>query len=126
MGQNPWVRALDYVTESCWLLALVAVPIFFDTMTVRIFEPDKIVLFRNIVLVMVLATLVRAILTAPAAMARGTTSPRPQDERGVTSAQSAIDATGPPWWRRSSGGCGRRPPPAWCSSGSGTAWTGSP
>ena len=74
MGPNPWVRALDYVTESCWLLALVAVPIFFDTMTVRIFEPDKIVLFRNIVLVMVLATLLRAILTAPAAMAGATTA----------------------------------------------------
>src|SRR5437868_6267169 len=95
MGPNPWVRALDYVTESCWLLALVAVPLFFDTMTVRIFEPDKIVLFRNIVLVMVLATLVRAILTAPAAMARAptSTSPLPSTERGV-------GYKGPPWWRR--------------------------
>src|SRR5207248_815114 len=84
MRQNAWVRALDYVAESCWLLALVAVPIFFDTMTVRIFEPDKIVLFRNIVLVMVLAALLRAILTAPAAMAR-----------------SAIGAASvrAPWWR---------------------------
>jgi O-antigen ligase/tetratricopeptide (TPR) repeat protein len=95
MGPNPWVRALDYVTESCWLLALVAVPIFFDTMTVRIFEPDKIVLFRNIVLVMVLATLVRAILTAPAAMARAptSTSPLPSTERGVGD-------KAPPWWRQ--------------------------
>src|SRR3954452_19528225 len=85
MGPNPWARALDYVTESCWLLALVAVPIFFDTMTVRIFEPDKIVLFRNIVLVMVLAALLRATLTAPAAMARAATSPRPAKE-ALTSA----------------------------------------
>src|SRR5919202_1511180 len=95
MGPNPWVRALDYVAESCWLLALVAVPIFFDTMTVRIFEPDKIVLFRNIVLVMVLATLLRAILSAPAAMARAPTSssPLPSTGRGV-------EERGPPWWRR--------------------------
>src|SRR5919202_614939 len=95
MGPNPWVRALDYVAESCWLLALVAVPIFFDTMTVRIFEPDKIVLFRNIVLVMVLATLLRAILSAPAAMARAPTSssPPPVDGRGAGD-------QGPPWWRR--------------------------
>src|SRR5919201_6053118 len=100
MGPNPWVRALDNVTESCWLLALVAVPIFFDTMTVRIFEPDKIVLFRNIVLVMVLAALVRAILPPPAAMARAATSPRPEDERGGAIARSAIGGTGPPWWRR--------------------------
>src|SRR5436305_13297339 len=97
MGPNPWARALDYVTESCWLLALVAVPIFFDTMTVRIFEPDKIVLFRNIVLVMVLAALLRAILTAPTAMARAATSPRPEDERGGGAAGATT--AGPPWWR---------------------------
>src|SRR2546421_11053036 len=97
MGSNPWVRALDYVTESCWLLALVAVPIFFDTMTVRIFEPDKIVLFRNIVLVMVLAALLRAILTAPTAMARAATSPRPEDERGGGAARATT--AGPPRWR---------------------------
>src|SRR5438270_455955 len=103
MGPNPWVRALDCVTESCWLLALVAVPIFFDTMTVRIFEPDKIVLFRNIVLVMVLAALLRAILAAPAAMARATPSPAPlpPTERGGAIAQSAIGAASvrAPWWR---------------------------
>src|SRR5437588_7314549 len=108
MGPNPWARALDYVTESCWLLALVAVPIFFDTMTVRIFEPDKIVLFRNIVLVLVLAALLRAILTAPTAMARATpstpppggsrtsSSPLPPTGSGAAIARSAISA---PWWR---------------------------
>src|SRR5437763_4188331 len=103
MGPNPWVRALDYVTESCWLLALVAVPIFFDTMTVRIFEPDKIVLFRNIVLVMVLATLVRAILTAPAAMARAPTSTSPLPSKGASPLPSTGRGDGdkgPPWCRR--------------------------
>src|SRR5205085_470225 len=103
MGPNPWVRALDYVTESCWLLALVAVPIFFDTMTVRIFEPDKIVLFRNIVLVMVLATLVRAILTAPAAMARAPTSTSPLPSTGASPLPSTgrgVGDKGPPWWSR--------------------------
>ena len=56
MARNPAVRAFDFLIESCWLLALVTIPIFFDTMTVRIFEPDKIALFRNIVIVMVLLT----------------------------------------------------------------------
>jgi O-antigen ligase/tetratricopeptide (TPR) repeat protein len=95
MRPNPWMRALDHVAESCWLLALVAVPIFFDTMTVRIFEPDKIVLFRNIVLVMVLATLVRAILTAPAAMARAPTS-----TSSLPSTGREVGDKSPPWWRR--------------------------
>jgi tetratricopeptide (TPR) repeat protein len=64
-------------------------------MTVRIFEPDKIVLFRNIVLVMVLATLVRAILTAPAAMARAPTATSPLPSTGT-----GVGEKGPPWWHR--------------------------
>ena len=94
MRQNPWVRALDYLIESCWLLALVTVPIFFDTMTVRIFEPDKIVVFRNIVLVMAIALLVRVIAAAPAWMARPA-APSPSSN-GDAATASAVT----PWWRR--------------------------
>lgn len=86
MRRNLWVRALDFLIESSWLLAIVMVPIFFDTMTVRIFEPDKIVIFRNIVLVMVIAVLVRAVVVAPAAMARRGVASEAEDKR--------------PWWRR--------------------------
>lgn len=69
MRETTVMRALDYVTEACWLLALIAIPIYFDILTVRIFEPDKIVLFRNIVLLMVLAALLRLLLGAPSLLA---------------------------------------------------------
>ncbi|HZS90021.1 MAG TPA: O-antigen ligase family protein [Chloroflexota bacterium] len=84
MGRHPAVRACDVLIESCWLLALVTVPIFFDTMTVRIFEPDKIALFRNIVIVMVLLALARLVLVAPSWFAR-----QPGDRESAR----------PPWWR---------------------------
>lgn len=90
MRQNVWVRALDYLIESGWLLALVAIPIFFDTMTVRIFEPDKIALFRNVVLVMVVAFLLRTILAAPAALARASIPPT----------DGAAPVAAAPGWRR--------------------------
>ncbi len=108
MRARVWVRTLDYLVESCWLLAIVAVPIFFDTETTRIFEPDKIALFRNIVLVMLVALLLRGLITLPAALA-GAGSPSPADrERGQGSeGDSADGATAEtargaarPWWRR--------------------------
>jgi len=99
MGITTWVRALDYFVEACWLLALVAVPIYFDTLTVRIFEPDKIVLFRNIVMLMVLAVLLRAILTLPAALANraSTSSASASDSMSI---DGGTDVAKPvPWWR---------------------------
>jgi tetratricopeptide (TPR) repeat protein len=84
MARNPAVRAFDVLIESCWLLALVTVPIFFDTMTVRIFEPDKIALFRNIVIVMVLLVLARLLLVAPSWFARPAAN---------------AESPGMPWWR---------------------------
>jgi hypothetical protein len=51
------------IVESGWLAALVVVPIFFNVYTVRIFEEEKIPLFRSIALV-VLAALIVALLEA--------------------------------------------------------------
>ncbi len=97
MRVTTWVRALDHFVEACWLLALVAVPIYFDTLTVRIFEPDKIVLFRNIVMLMVLAVLLRAILTLPAALANRTASP---SASAIGPGDGGTDvASRAPWWR---------------------------
>jgi len=99
MRITTWVRALDYFVEACWLLALVAVPIYFDTLTVRIFEPDKIVLFRNIVMLMVLAVLLRAILTLPAALANraSMSSASAADSMSI---DGGTDVAKPvPWWR---------------------------
>ncbi len=41
--------------EVTWLLALVSIPIYFNIYTSRVFEPDKISLFRSLVLVMLTA-----------------------------------------------------------------------
>ncbi len=97
MRVTTWVRALDLFVEACWLLALVAVPIYFDTLTVRIFEPDKIVLFRNIVMLMVLAVLLRAILTLPSTLANRATA---SSLSAADSVDGGIDVVRPvPWWR---------------------------
>jgi len=122
MRARVWVRTLDYLVESCWLLAIVAVPIFFDTETTRIFEPDKIALFRNIVLVMLVALLLRGLITLPATLARrapvGAGSPSPADrERRAGPSDPRLGSEGPvshgqggegeaargaarPWWRQ--------------------------
>ncbi len=97
MRAHSWIRALDFFIEACWLLALVAVPIYFDTLTSRIFEPDKIVLFRNIVLLMVLATLLRGVIAAPGALARSGAA-RPVDDSAEGTAQRTTSRG--PWWRR--------------------------
>jgi len=97
MRVTTWVRALDLFVEACWLLALVAVPIYFDTLTVRIFEPDKIVLFRNIVMLMVLAVLLRAILTLPSALANRATASSPSAADSVDGRPDVPKRA--PWWR---------------------------
>ncbi len=102
MRVTTWVRALDYFVEACWLLALVAVPIYFDTLTVRIFEPDKIVLFRNIVMLMVLAVLLRAILTLPTALANrasASTASSASVSDSMSIASGTDVAKPAPWWR---------------------------
>jgi tetratricopeptide (TPR) repeat protein len=52
-------RICDAIIEAGWLAALVVTPLFFDTYTNRVFEPDKIHLLRSITLVMVVVWLVQ-------------------------------------------------------------------
>ena len=49
------------IIEAGWLAALIVAPLFFNTYSSRVFEPDKISLIRSISLVMLLAYLVKII-----------------------------------------------------------------
>ena len=70
----------DRVMEAGWLAAILLVPLFFQTSTARIFEPDKMVLVRVIALVMAVAWVVRMVDTR---LARGQTAPDfAEDEPG--------------------------------------------
>src|SRR5689334_17073678 len=51
------VRVCDVVMEVTWLLALLSIPIYFNIFTSRVFEPDKITLFRTLALIMGVAWL---------------------------------------------------------------------
>lgn len=48
-------RICDAIIEAGWLAALVVAPLFFNTFSNRVFEPDKIHLVRSIALVMAVA-----------------------------------------------------------------------
>lgn len=49
------------VAESCWLAALVVVPVLFNVHSFRTFEEDKIPLLRSLALVVVIALVVHAL-----------------------------------------------------------------
>lgn len=51
----------ESVIEAGWLAALIIAPLFFNTYSSRVFEPDKISLIRTISLVMLLAYLVKVV-----------------------------------------------------------------
>ena len=51
----------ESVIEAGWLAALIIAPLFFNTYSSRVFEPDKISLVRTISLVMLMAYLVKII-----------------------------------------------------------------
>ncbi|HEY84519.1 MAG TPA: tetratricopeptide repeat protein [Chloroflexi bacterium] len=51
----------EKLIEAGWLVAVVAVPLFFNIYTARTFEPDKITLMRSIALIMLLAWLIKAL-----------------------------------------------------------------
>ena len=51
----------ESVIEAGWLAALIIAPLFFNTYSSRVFEPDKISLIRSISLVMLLAYLVKVL-----------------------------------------------------------------
>jgi tetratricopeptide (TPR) repeat protein len=57
--QTKLSRICDAIIEAGWLAALVVTPLFFNTYTNRVFEPDKIHLLRSITLVMAVALLVQ-------------------------------------------------------------------
>ena len=52
-------RICDALIEAGWLAALIATPLFFNTFSNRVFEPDKLHLLRSIALVMAVAWLVQ-------------------------------------------------------------------
>ncbi len=70
-------RLCDAIIEAGWLAALVVAPLFFNTFSNRVFEPDKIHLVRSIALVMAVAwgiqlldSGLRRVPAAPAVWAR--------------------------------------------------------
>ena len=54
----------DKVIEAGWLAAAIIAPLYFNVISSRIFEPDKITLVRYIALLMILAWLVRLLESA--------------------------------------------------------------
>jgi tetratricopeptide (TPR) repeat protein len=52
-------RICDAIIEAGWLAALIVTPLFFNTFSNRVFEPDKLHLLRSIALVMAVAWLVQ-------------------------------------------------------------------
>lgn len=56
---TPVTRWCERLVEAAWLLALPLVAVFMNPFSTRVFEPDKIVLFRSLVLIGVAAWMVR-------------------------------------------------------------------
>lgn len=59
--QSKLSRICDAIIEAGWLVALVVAPLFFNTFSSRVFEPDKIHLARSIAVLMAVAWLVQLI-----------------------------------------------------------------
>ncbi|PKO22866.1 MAG: hypothetical protein CVU38_07120 [Chloroflexi bacterium HGW-Chloroflexi-1] len=57
--QTKLSRICDAIIEAGWLAALIVSPLFFNTFSNRVFEPDKIHLVRSIALVMAVAWVVQ-------------------------------------------------------------------
>ena len=56
-----FTRWCDGFLEACWLVAVLAIPLFFNIHSERVFEPDKITLLRSLVLLMIAVWLARFI-----------------------------------------------------------------
>ena len=54
-------RWCDGFLEACWLVAILATPLFFNIHSERIFEPDKIALLRSIAILMIATWVIRFI-----------------------------------------------------------------
>jgi len=57
--QTKLSRICDAIIEAGWLAALIVAPLFFNTFSNRVFEPDKLHLVRSIALVMAVAWIVQ-------------------------------------------------------------------
>jgi len=69
--QTKLSRICDAIIEAGWLATLVVAPLFFNTFSNRVFEPDKIHLVRSIALLMAAAWLVQLIDGALAGKTEG-------------------------------------------------------
>jgi len=61
--QTKLSRICEAIIEAGWLAALVVTPLFFNTSSNRVFEPDKLHLLRSIALVMAVAWIVQLLDT---------------------------------------------------------------
>jgi len=89
MPSSTLTRTMNAVIEGCWLVAVAAIPLFFNVNSRRVFEPDKITVFRNIVIVMLIALIVKGIEAAPRLLARL------QQRRGQPEGQATEPAATP-------------------------------
>ncbi len=83
----------ERLIEAGWLLALTLIPIYFNLLSQRLFEPDKATTLRALVLIMAAAALVRAFEHRR----QGAESP---SSRGNTPPTGANAPPAPPFWRR--------------------------
>jgi tetratricopeptide (TPR) repeat protein len=68
--QTKLSRICDAVIEAGWLVALIVTPLFFNTSSNRVFEPDKLHLLRSIALVMAVAWIIQLLDTGLSGQAR--------------------------------------------------------
>lgn len=54
-------RWCDGFLEACWLVAVLAIPLFFNIHSERVFEPDKLALLRSLAVLMAVVWVVRFI-----------------------------------------------------------------
>lgn len=54
-------RWCDGFLEACWLVAILAIPLFFNIHSERVFEPDKLALLRSLTVLMAAVWVVRFI-----------------------------------------------------------------
>ena len=89
-------RICDAIIEAGWLAALVVTPLFFNTFSSRVFEPDKLHLLRSIALVMAVAWIVQLLDARLARRQRGAAEPvgaAARDAAGPAHAGAGASAT---------------------------------
>jgi tetratricopeptide (TPR) repeat protein len=57
--ESRFTRWCDSFLEGCWLIAILAIPLFFNIHSERVFEPDKITLLRSLALLVAAVWLAR-------------------------------------------------------------------